>query len=1024
MRSPSIYFPFVVVLLTMIRNVISFVPSRSPLLSRKKSMTSARLRQQKKLRAKKVNPYAGSVILPTTDFNQRANAIVREPELQEYWKNLDLHNKLSSSRRDEGAPTFTLHDGPPYANGDLHIGHAMNKILKDFLNRRQLAKGFNVNYVPGWDTHGLPIELKVLQSMKSKERQSLTPITLREKAAEFAKETVAKQSASFQRYGIFGDFENPYLTLQPDFEAAQIRVFGEMFKKGHLYRGRKPVHWSPSSRTALAEAELEYPDKHFSRSIYVGFPIESATDALSSHADAKVAIWTTTPWTMPANLAVAVNPDLDYSVVTNPTTGKLIVATDLASKLAVTLKLSEENASFETLATLKGSDLVGTTYKHPLYDRISPVLAGGDYITTESGTGLVHTAPGHGQEDYLTGMKNGLELLSPVDDAGRFTEEAGERFVGKDVLGDGNLEAIIALSEVGALLMEEKYQHKYPYDWRTKKPTIFRATSQWFCSIDGFKDAAMDAIDTVEWVPSVGKNRITSFVSGRSDWCISRQRSWGVPIPVFYDDSGENTLINDETIAHIEKIFAEHGSDAWWTMSVEELLPESLKSKAGKWTKGTDTMDVWFDSGSSWAGVVGERENLHYPADVYLEGSDQHRGWFQSSLLTSVAAQGVAPYKSVITHGFVLDEKGYKMSKSLGNVVSPLEIIEGGNNKKQKPAYGVDVLRLWVASVDYSGDVRVGDGIIKQIFESYRKLRNTARFMLGNVDDFDVAANSVPYEELPDLDKYMLGKLSEMLKDIDEAYSRYDYSAVVQSLLRFSTADLSNFYLDVAKDRLYISHVDDFRRRSAQTVISKVLDGFAMAIAPILPHMAEDIHLNRKGAVGSVFEKTWPTDLEGYEKHDDETWDLIRRLRDDANKALEIARVDKVVGASLDAQLVVGVDDEAVRAKLESFLVDEAAAVDQLKYMLMMSQITLKGGSEVKGECGDYVVEKKDGLSGLTVGVKKAAGEKCERCWFYDEDTGVGDDVADDLCPRCDGVTKKIGFVKAVSGVASEGIKV
>lgn len=639
------------------------------------------------------------------------------------------------------------------------------------------------------------------------------------------------------------------------------------------------------------------------------------------------------------------------------------------------------------LATMKGEELVGSTYKHPLYERTSPVLAGGDYITTESGTGLVHTAPGHGQEDYLTGLKNGLELLSPVDDVGKFTIEAGEKFAGMSVLGDGNQAMIDALNEAGALLKVEDYSHKYPYDWRTKKPTIFRATDQWFASVEGFRDDAMDAIDTVSafeistceklfldcmtffmvlltelfnaqvrWIPEIGKNRITSFVEGRGDWCISRQRSWGVPIPVFYDrETGNEVLLTEDTLEHIKSIFAEHGSNAWWTMDEEELLPAQYKEEASKWKKGTDTMDVWFDSGSSWAGVAKGRDELAYPADIYLEGSDQHRGWFQSSLLTSVAAQKQAPYKAVLTHGFVLDEKGYKMSKSLGNVVDPLMVIEGGNNKKADPAYGADVLRLWVASVDYSGDVCIGKNIIKQTFESYRKLRNTARYMIGNLADFKPegtdGSNAIPYDELPSMDKWMLGRLSAVLKDVDNAIDEYQFSRATQELLRFATSDLSNFYLDVAKDRLYISGINDSRRRSCQTVIHACLEGFAKSISPILPHMAEDIwqNLPYEQSSESVFEDGWPTDLMAFPEHDVKQWDLVRELRDDVNKMLELARTDKLVGASLDAAAFVHVPDEEIRAILNGLDGDKdlisppvkTNGVDELRTALMLSQVSI-----------------------------------------------------------------------------------
>lgn len=963
------------------------------------------------------NAFASTIILPETGFSQRANAVVREPEIQAFWKDYDIYNKLSESAPGE---RFILHDGPPYANGDLHCGHALNKILKDFINRKQALNGKQVHYVPGWDCHGLPIELKVLQNMKSKERQALTPITLREKAASFAKETVEKQSVSFQRYGIYGDFDHPYLTLQPEFEAAQIRVFGEMFKKGFIFRGRKPVHWSPSSKTALAEAELEYPEGHISKSIYVAFEVTSPSEAIKEyHSDSdpvKVAVWTTTPWTMPANMAVAVNTDLSYSVVEHPKTGKLIVATDLIQAIEKKMGFAE-GESFNVLCTITGEDVIGTTYTHPLYDRESPVLAGGDYITTESGTGLVHTAPGHGQEDYQTGLKYGLDLLSPVDDVGKFTIEAGERFVGMSVLGDGNQAIIDALTEVGALLKVEDYGHKYPYDWRTKKPTIFRATDQWFASVEGFRESALKAIDTVQWFPDVGKNRITSFVSGRGDWCISRQRSWGVPIPVFYDkETGNEVLLDDNTLDHIEKLFAEQGTDVWWKLDEKDLLPDCYKGEADKWKKGTDTMDVWFDSGSSWAGVASDRDELQYPADLYLEGSDQHRGWFQSSLLTSVAVNDQAPYKAVLTHGFVLDEKGFKMSKSLGNVINPLQVIEGGINKKLEPAYGADVLRLWVASVDYSGDVNIGPNIIKQTFESYRKLRNTARYLIGNLVDFvpegQEGSTAVPYDDLPSLDKWMLGKLGAVLREADEAMDLYQFQRAIQEIVRFTTADMSNFYLDVAKDRLYISAVDDIRRRSCQTVIHALLEGLAKAIAPTLPHMAEDIwqNLPYTKSTESVFEGGWPTKLAAFPEHENDKWEFIRLVRDDVNKMLEGARTDKLVGASLDAAAYVYAPDEEKRKILEDLVGDEhlivppvkTNGVDELRTVLMLSQVhVVQSQDEISSACDEKYVSGSDTASGCIVGVSKAAGTKCGRCWFFDTQVGKLGLPQDDACQRC-----------------------
>jgi len=617
----------------------------------------------------------------------------------------------------------------------------------------------------------------------------------------------------------------------------------------------------------------------------------------------------------------------------------------------------EEEQSFEILKTLSGSELIGTTYTHPLYPRTSKIVEGGDYITTESGTGLVHTAPGHGQEDYLTGLKYDLPLLSPVDDTGKFTSEAGERFVGKKVLGDGNTEVITALQEEGVLLKLEDYEHKYPYDWRTKKPTIFRATDQWFASIEGFRKEALHAVDEVKWIPDTGKNRINSFVKSRGDWCISRQRSWGVPIPVFYSTEKENDILLDEhTLAHIEQIFAEHGSDAWFKWDEKDLLPDKYKAEASKWKKGTDTMDVWFDSGSSWAGVASTRDELHYPSDLYLEGSDQHRGWFQSSLLTSVAAQSKAPYKTVLTHGFVLDSKGYKMSKSLGNVVDPMTIVKGGNNAKKDPPYGADVLRLWAASVDYVNDVSIGDSIIKQTFDSYRKLRNTARYLIGNLFDFDPSKHMVAYDDLPSMDKWMLGRLSSSLRQVYESYEEYGFNSATQELLRFSISDLSNFYLDVAKDRLYISSINDkVRRRSCQTVLYNVLEGFMIAISPILPHMAEDLYQNLpfertdKFTEKSVFELQYPKHLMEFEEYESATWTLVRKLRDDINKQMEIARNDKVIGASLEAAAFVFVEDEKERELLKTLESDELLispsvktnGVDDLRTALMLSQVCM-----------------------------------------------------------------------------------
>ncbi|MEH1933678.1 MAG: isoleucine--tRNA ligase [Nostoc sp.] len=997
--------------------------------------------------------YKDTVNLPKTNFEMRANAIKREPEIQKFWEDNKIYDRLSENNPGE---LFILHDGPPYANGSLHIGHALNKILKDIINRYQLLQGRKVRYVPGWDCHGLPIELKVLQNMKSAERQNLTPLQLRQKAKEFALAVVDDQRQNFKRYGIWGDWDNPYLTLKPEYEAAQIGVFGQMFLKGYIYRGLKPVHWSPSSKTALAEAELEYPEGHISRSIYAAFPITGLAEAVKPllaeyQSDLGVAIWTTTPWTIPANLAVAVNADLNYAVVevephpptpspqagrgseevasaspqagrgseevasASPQAGRgseevaspspltergtegvrfryLIVAADLVERLSSTL-----GVELTLKATFKGNDLEHTTYRHPLFDRESPIVVGGDYITTESGTGLVHTAPGHGQEDYIVGLRYGLPILAPVDDNGNFTEEAGE-FAGLNVLGDGNQAVIDALRLAGSLLKEEAYPHKYPYDWRTKKPTIFRATEQWFASVEGFREEALKAIATVKWIPAQGENRITPMVAERSDWCISRQRSWGVPIPVFYDEATGEPLLNEEIINHVQGIIAEKGSDAWWELSVTELLPESYRQNGKSYRRGTDTMDVWFDSGSSWAAVAKQRPELRYPADIYLEGSDQHRGWFQSSLLTSVAVNDIPPYKTVLTHGFALDEQGRKMSKSEGNVVDPNTIIEGGKNQKAEPAYGVDVLRLWVSSVDYSGDVRIGKNIIKQLNDVRGKIRNTARFLLGSLHDFDPEKDAVPFEELPELDRYMLHRITEVFEEVTEAFESFQFFRFFQTVQNFCVVDLSNFYLDVGKDRLYISATDAFRRRSCQTVLKIAIDNLARAIAPVLCHTAEDIwqYLPYKTPYKSVFEAGWIQVEEKWRNPElAEFWSALRQLRTDVNKVLEQARIEKLIGSSLEAKALIYVPHKQLGDAIKAFNPVNGNGVDELRYLFLTSQVELLDSAQ--GLQGlEYTAQTED----WEIGVVKADGVKCDRCWNYS--THVGESKEHPLiCDRC-----------------------
>ncbi|WP_206815210.1 isoleucine--tRNA ligase [Chroococcus sp. FPU101] len=942
--------------------------------------------------------YKDTVNLPQTKFDMRANAAKREPEIQQFWKENQIYEKLSQNNPNE---LFILHDGPPYANGAVHMGHALNKILKDIINKYKLLQGYKVRYVPGWDCHGLPIELKVLQSMKKEEREGLTPLKLRHRARDFALQTQKVQGEAFKRFGVWGDWDHPYLTMSPEYEAAQIGVFGQMVLKGYIYRGLKPVHWSPSSQTALAEAELEYPEGHTSRSVYAAFPVTKAsTEILTPFLpDLGVAIWTTTPWTLPGNLAVALNPDLKYAVVesSEPISNYkyLIVAVDLVEKLSETF-----NTSLTVKATLQGKELEHTTYRHPLFDRESEIVIGGDYVTTDSGTGLVHTAPGHGQEDYIVGQRYGLPILSPVDDKGNFTAEAGP-FEGLNVLKDANEVIINALQEKGSLLKEESYEHKYPYDWRTKKPTIFRATEQWFASVEGFREEALAAIKTVKWIPAQGENRITPMVSDRSDWCISRQRSWGVPIPVFYDEATNEPLMTEETINHVQTIFAEKGSDAWWELSVEELLPESYRNNGHTYRKGTDTMDVWFDSGSSWAAVTDARPELKYPVDIYLEGSDQHRGWFQSSLLTSVAANEISPYQTVLTHGFILDEQGRKMSKSEGNIFDPLTIINGGKNKEKEPAYGADIIRLWVSSVDYTSDVAFGQNILKQLVDVRNKIRNTAKFLLGSLHDFDPAKHTIPYEELPEMDRYMLHRISEVFTEVTDAYSSFQFFRFFQTVQNFCVVDLSNFYIDIAKDRLYISDLNSPRRRSCQTVYAVALECLAKAIAPVLSHLAEDIwqYIPYSTPYQSVFESGWvKLDSQWNNPELAIKWAKFRQIRTEVNKVMEQARTNKMIGASLDAKTLLYVSDQDLKQQLANFNPADSLSgnrVDELRYLFLSSQVELVDSMDAIKQT-DY-----QGESDLVaVGIVKADGVKCDRCWNYSIHVG---EFPDDptICERC-----------------------
>jgi len=909
--------------------------------------------------------YKDTLLMPKTDFPMRGNLPNREPAMQTEWNDVGIYEKVQE--RTKGRPLFVLHDGPPYANGDIHMGHALNKVLKDFIVRYKSMSGFHAPYVPGWDTHGLPIETALTKNGKV-DRKKLSVAEFRKKCEEYALEQVNSQREQFKRLGVRGDWDNPYVTLTHDYEAQQIKVFGDMAKKGYIYKGKKPVYWSPSSESALAEAEIEYHDKR-SASIYVTFDVTDGKGILTG--DEKYVIWTTTPWTIPANLAIALHPELTYAVV-NVNGNKLIVAKDLIEELVK--ELEWENYDIEK--TFKGSELENTKAKHPLYDRESLVILG-DHVTTEAGTGCVHTAPGHGEDDYIVGQKYGLDVLCPVNDKGVFTEEA-PMFEGL-FYDAANKPITEKLEEAGALLKLNFFTHSYPHDWRTKKPVIFRATAQWFASIKDFREELLQEVQAVEWLPKWGETRLFNMVRDRGDWCISRQRAWGVPIPVFYGED-EKPIINDETITHVSNLFREHGSNIWFEWDTKDLLPEGFTSEQspnGTFTKETDIMDVWFDSGSSHQAVLEERDELVRPADIYLEGSDQYRGWFNSSLSTSVAVTGKAPYKAVISHGFALDGKGKKMSKSLGNVIIPNKVMK---------QLGADILRLWVSSVDYQADVRVSDDILKQVAEVYRKIRNTFRFLLGNLHDFDPKVNAVPYEDLSEVDQYLMIKLNELVRDVKKGYEEYQFAAVYNKVHNFCTVELSSFYMDIAKDTLYINHADDLGRRRIQTVMYETLTTLVKLVSPILSHTADEIWKHIPAVKEDSVQLTDMPEVQTYEGVSElcEKWDRFMVLRDDVLKALEDARNDQGIKKTLHAHVLVYADGKD-RELLES--------IKDLKKLFITSGATIVGQrSEAPAEATAY--------DELTVAIERAEGEICERCWIVSSELATNADHPG-LCPDC-----------------------
>ena len=911
-----------------------------------------------------------------TPFEMRAGLPKKEPKMLEDWEQNHVYEQMI--KNNEGKPQYILHDGPPYANGNIHMGTALNKIIKDIIIRYKNMSGFQAPYVPGYDTHGLPIELKALSSLGDK-KAGVSKLELRQICKEFATEHIGVMNEQFKRLGVQGDFENPYLTLHPEFEARQVEIFGEMAKKGYIYKGMKAVYWCPEDRTALAEAEIEYAEDECD-SIYVRFKLtDDPNGVLAKHNipldKAWIVIWTTTTWTLPANVATCLNPNLEYAFV-KIGDAYHIMARELVESTMKGCHIDEYEVLPETVL---GSELELMQYQHPFLDRKGLVILG-DHVTLEGGTGCVHTAPGHGVEDFEVCVNHypQVPVVVPVDDAGRLTAEAGEKFAGLKVW-DANKVILEHIKESGHLMGVQHITHQYPHCWRCHHPIIFRATEQWFCSIDAFKEDVYKAIDSVHWQPAWGHDRMAGMVRDRSDWCISRQRVWGVPIPVFYCKKCGKYHITDASIKAVSDLFRKEGSDAWYKYDANDILPktEVCECGASDWEKDPDIMDVWFDSGSTWSAVCRERPELRWPVDMYMEGADQFRGWFQSSLLTCVATQGIAPYKEVLCHGWVVDEKGKQMHKSAGNGMEPSEIIRD---------YGADIIRLWVASSDYTVDVRAGKEIFRQLSEAYRKMRNTARFMLGNISDFDPAKDMVDDDQLFEIDRWALEACNKLTATMRDAYEHYDFSRAYHALYNFCVIDMSNFYMDVIKDRLYCA--DDHARRCAQTALYRILVDFTKLLAPILCFTSQEIWSyipKLDGMKDYVVFEQMPEAKAAADEAFEAKWDRIMAIRDDVKKVLEQARADKVIGSALEAGLTLYCSKEVY-----DFL--NAIPMDELADLFIVSHVDL-----VEGEGG-----VKGLVEGLGVSAAHAAGNKCLRCWKYE--TTVGEDG---LCPRCAKVLKQ-----------------
>jgi isoleucyl-tRNA synthetase len=923
--------------------------------------------------------------LPKTDFSMKANLPKEEPKMLEFWQNIELDKKLLNKYRKN--EKFILHDGPPYANGNIHIGTAYNKILKDIIPKYKWMRGYNAYYVPGWDTHGMPIEHKVSQELNVT-LNDIDPVSLRKKCQKYAEKYIDIQREEFKRLGVSADWENPYLTFLPEYEEKQIDVFGKMYERGYIYKGLKPVLWCPSCETALAAAEIEYSDEE-SDSIYVKFKVIDDISSIfpkAKNGETYVVIWTTTPWTIPGNFAITFNPDFSYSLVKTER-GYLILASKLVEQVMKKVGIEK----YQVIAEKKGDLFEGIKTRHPLLERDSIIILG-RHVTLEEGSGCVHTAPGHGQEDYEIGIKYKLPIISTLDSKGRLNENAGP-FNGL-YYKEANTKVIESLQDKGYLLGKGKIKHSYPHCWRCKNPVLFRATEQWFVSVDKFRDKAIEAINQVKWVPSWGKDKIYSMVQERTDWCISRQRVWGVPIPAFYCKNCKKIVITPQTIDIVKKLFREKGSNAWFAMSAEEILPKGFQCpycQGTEFEKESDIMDVWFDSGCSHAAVLRGRDDLHWPCELYLEGTDQHRGWFQTSLLTAVASFDQAPYKSVLTHGFIVDEEGRKMSKSIGNVIPPQKVID---------EYGADILRLWVASSDYKRDVRISNKILKQLVEIYRKIRNTARFILGNLYDFDPDINNVPYDNLEEIDKLALSQFQDLVRRTTDNYDNYEFHTLYHDVHNYCTLNLSSFYLDIIKDRLYVLDADSLQRRAAQTVLYTVITGLTQLIAPVLSFTAEEIwqKLNKNGEKEeSIFLSPWPkVDRKLTRKDIEEKWSKLLAIRKDVLKALEISRKEGQIGNSLQGQVDIYTTDKKIYSYLKDFK-------EQLEIVFIVSKVNLIDNNNYNENENIFNGEE---VPEISVVIKKAPGQKCERCWCYSETVGE-DSQYPTICQKCVNVLRE-----------------